>query len=88
LERQSAIDVLNKANKKPLTFHKRIRKKRFAISVATLKVPLLANMGSGDDIVDLNYNIKDDKNWRVNAVDSGKSFDHFMFIYQTICVYI
>jgi len=88
LERQRATDVLSKANKKPSS-HKRIRKKRTAIPVATPKVPSLASMGSGDGIVGLNYNMKDDKNWRVDPADRGKSFDYFMFIYKTqiICTY-
>lgn len=71
MERQRATDVLSKGNKKPSS-HKRIRKKRTAIPVATPKVPSLASMGSGDGIVGLNYNIKDDKNWRVDLADRGR----------------
>lgn len=73
MERQRATDVLSKTSKKSLS-HKRIRKKRTAIPVATPKVPSLASMGSGDGIVGLNYNMKDDKNWRVDSADRGKFF--------------
>lgn len=69
MERQRA-DVLGKANKKPPS-HKRIRKKRTAIPVAAPKVPSLASMGSGDGIVGLNYNVKEDKTWRVNPTERG-----------------
>ncbi|XP_029033952.1 rho GTPase-activating protein 190 isoform X4 [Osmia bicornis bicornis] len=72
LERQKVADVLGKANKKPPS-HKRIRKKRTAIPVAAPKVPSLASMGSGDGIVGLNYNIKEDKNWRVNPAERVSS---------------
>ncbi|XP_076636409.1 rho GTPase-activating protein 190 isoform X1 [Colletes latitarsis] len=72
LERQRMADVLVKANKKPAT-HKRIRKKRIAIPVAAPKVPSLVSMGSGDGIVSLNYNIKEDKNWRGDPVERGVS---------------
>lgn len=70
MERQRATDVLCKSSKKSLS-HKRIRKKRTAIPVATPKVPSLASMGSGDGL-GMNYNMKDDKNWRVDPVDRGK----------------
>ncbi|KAI4504260.1 hypothetical protein M0802_000731 [Mischocyttarus mexicanus] len=72
LERQKVVDTLGKVNKKPLT-HKRIRKKRIAIPVATPKVPSLASMGSGDGIVGMNYNLKDDKNWRMDPVERVSS---------------
>lgn len=70
-ERQKIVDASGKVNKKPLT-HKRIRKKRIAIPVATPKVPSLASMGSGDGIVGMNYNLKDDKNWRIDPAERGK----------------
>ncbi|XP_024940341.1 rho GTPase-activating protein 190 isoform X7 [Cephus cinctus] len=72
LERQRISDVLGKMNKKPST-HKRTRKKRTAIPVATPKVPSLASMTSGDGIVGLNYTMKDDKSWRMDPAerDSG-----------------
>ncbi|XP_025993656.1 rho GTPase-activating protein 190 isoform X3 [Solenopsis invicta] len=72
LERQRATDALIKGNKK-CSSHKRIRKKRTAIPVATPKVPSLASMGSGDGIVGLNYNMKDDKNWRVDPAERVSS---------------
>lgn len=72
LERQKIVDALGKVNKKPLT-HKRIRKKRIAIPVATPKVPSLASMGSGDGIVGMNYNLKDDKNWRIDPAERVSS---------------
>ncbi|XP_076178702.1 rho GTPase-activating protein 190 isoform X3 [Ptiloglossa arizonensis] len=73
LERQRGVaDVLCKVTKKPAT-HKRIRKKRTAIPVAAPKVPTLASMGSGDGIVGLNYNVKEDKNWRGDPVERGSS---------------
>lgn len=78
LERQRATDALIKGNKKPSS-HKRIRKKRTAIPVATPKVPSLASMGSGDGIVGLNYNMKDEKNWRVDPAERGKIFFSFIF---------
>lgn len=82
MERQRATDVLNKTSKKSLS-HKRIRKKRTAIPVATPKVPSLASMGSGDGIVGLNYNMKDDKNWRVDSADRGKNlFAFFSFFFS------
>lgn len=87
LERQRATDIMGKANKKPSS-HKRIRKKRTAIPVATPKVPSLASMGSGDGIVGLNYNMKDDKNWRVDPADRGAYFSFFFFFLTFICVYI
>lgn len=62
-------DILGKVNKKP-AMHKR-RKKRTAIPVATPKVPPLASLGSGDGIVGLNYNVKEDKNWRVDPTERG-----------------
>lgn len=70
LERQKVADVMGKANKKALS-HKRIRKKRTAIPVATPKVPSLAGIGTNDGIVGLNYTIKDDKNWRVDSLERG-----------------
>lgn len=86
LERQRVTDVLGKANKKPST-HKRIRKKRTAIPVATPKVPLLASMvGSGDGIVGLNYNMKDDKNWRIDPADRGMNF-FYIYWYSFLVVY-
>lgn len=72
-------DALGKANKKSSS-HKRIRKKRTAIPVATPKVPSLASMGSGDGIVGLNYNMKDDKNWRIDPTDRGKNTSLFLFL--------
>ncbi|XP_015111308.1 rho GTPase-activating protein 190 isoform X4 [Diachasma alloeum] len=68
LERQRVADVIAKANKKPTT-HKRTRKKRAAIPVATPKVPSLGSMTSGDGIVGLNYSIKDDKTWRIDLTE-------------------
>ncbi|XP_044016188.1 rho GTPase-activating protein 190 isoform X6 [Aphidius gifuensis] len=69
LERQRGVtDVLAKSIKKPAT-HKRIRKKRAAIPVATPKVPSLASMGGNDGIVGLNYSIKEDKNWRIDPTE-------------------
>lgn len=87
LERQRVTDALGKANKKPSS-HKRIRKKRTAIPVATPKVPSLASMGSGDGIVGLNYNMKEDKNWRVDPVDRGTNyyFSLFFSFSSTFCV--
>lgn len=71
LERQRGVtDVLAKSIKKPAT-HKRIRKKRAAIPVATPKVPSLASMGGNDGIVGLNYSIKEDKNWRIDPTERG-----------------
>uniref|UniRef100_A0A0C9QV64 RhoGAPp190_1 protein n=1 Tax=Fopius arisanus TaxID=64838 RepID=A0A0C9QV64_9HYME len=68
LERQRVADVIAKANKKPTT-HKRTRKKRAAIPVATPKVPSLGSMTSGDGIVGLNYSVKDDKTWRIDLTE-------------------
>ncbi|XP_012277348.1 rho GTPase-activating protein 190 isoform X12 [Orussus abietinus] len=68
LERQRVADVIGKGTKKPSS-HKRIRKKRTAIPVATPKVPSLVSMGSGDGIVGLNYTMKEEKNWRVEPVE-------------------
>lgn len=76
LERQRVADVLGKVNKKPPS-HKRIRKKRTAIPVAAPKVPSLASMGSGDGIVGLNYNVKEDKSWRVNPTERGIICIHY-----------
>lgn len=72
-------EALGKANNKKTSSHKRTRKKRTAIPVATPKVPTLAGMpGSGggignfgDGIVGLNYSMKDDKNWRVDPTERG-----------------
>ncbi|XP_044016190.1 rho GTPase-activating protein 190 isoform X8 [Aphidius gifuensis] len=73
LERQRGVtDVLAKSIKKPAT-HKRIRKKRAAIPVATPKVPSLASMGGNDGIVGLNYSIKEDKNWRIDPTERVSS---------------
>lgn len=80
LERQRTTDALIKGNKK-CSSHKRIRKKRTAIPVATPKVPLLASMGSGDGIVGLNYNMKDEKNWRVDPTERGKIASSFIYIF-------
>lgn len=71
-ERQRSVDLLGKANKKPST-HKRIRKKRTAIPVATPKVPLLSSLGSGEGIPGLNYSMKEDKTWRHDTMDRGKT---------------
>lgn len=70
---------MSKTSKKSLS-HKRIRKKRTAIPVATPKVPSLASMGSGDGIVGLNYNMKDEKNWRVDPADRGNFLKIFFSI--------
>lgn len=75
-------EALSKANNKKISSHKRTRKKRTAIPVATPKVPTLAGMpGSGggmanfgDGIVGLNYSMKDDKNWRVDPTERGTVF--------------
>lgn len=66
MERQRIADISGKANKKPPS-HKRIRKKRTPIFVASPKVP--SSMGSGDSI-GLNYNIKEVK-LRVNPTERG-----------------
>ena len=68
---ETIADLLGVANKKA-SAHKRIRKKRTAIPVATPKVPTLANMKSGDGIVGLNYGVKEDKSWRVDPNERGK----------------
>ncbi|XP_033214904.1 rho GTPase-activating protein 190 isoform X3 [Belonocnema kinseyi] len=62
---ETIADLRGVANKKAPA-HKRIRKKRTAIPVATPKVPSLASMKSGDGIVGLNYGVKEDKSWRVD----------------------
>ncbi|XP_066603982.1 rho GTPase-activating protein 190 isoform X2 [Prorops nasuta] len=75
LERQRQIaDTLGKANKKSST-HKRMRKKRTAIPVATPKVPSLASMGSGDGILGINYikDSRDEKMWRVDPAERVSS---------------
>lgn len=69
LERNKVADVFNKGNKKSAS-HKRIRKKRTAIPVATPKVPSLASIGSADAAH--NYSIKDDKSWRVDSMERGQ----------------
>ncbi|XP_048511915.1 rho GTPase-activating protein 190 isoform X2 [Athalia rosae] len=71
-ERQRTIDLLGKVNKKSST-HKRIRKKRTAIPVATPKVPTLASLGSGEGITGLNYTMKEDKNWRHDTMERVSS---------------
>ncbi|XP_028519787.1 rho GTPase-activating protein 190 isoform X2 [Apis cerana] len=68
LERQRIADISGKANKKPPS-HKRIRKKRTPIFVASPKVP--SSMGSGDGI-GLNYNVKEVK-LRVNPTERESS---------------
>ncbi|XP_043801335.1 rho GTPase-activating protein 190 isoform X1 [Apis laboriosa] len=68
LERQRIADISGKANKKPPS-HKRIRKKRTPIFVASPKVP--SSMGSGDSI-GLNYNVKEVK-LRVNPTERESS---------------
>ncbi|XP_032451674.1 rho GTPase-activating protein 190 isoform X7 [Nasonia vitripennis] len=81
LERQRVAEALGKANNKKTSSHKRTRKKRTAIPVATPKVPSLVGMpGSGggmgnfgDGIVGLNYSMKDDKNWRVDPTERVSS---------------
>ncbi|XP_076751830.1 rho GTPase-activating protein 190 isoform X3 [Xylocopa sonorina] len=76
LERQRVAGILSKTNKKPPS-HKRTRKKRAPIFVAGPTVPSLSNVGSGDGIVGLNYNVKEDKNWRTNPAErvSSESLD-------------
>ncbi|XP_046620253.1 rho GTPase-activating protein 190 isoform X2 [Neodiprion virginianus] len=71
-ERQRPMEFLGKGNKKSLT-HKRIRKKRTAIPVATPKVPLLSSLGGGEGITRLNYTIKEDKNWRHDTMERVSS---------------
>ncbi|XP_011497182.1 PREDICTED: rho GTPase-activating protein 190 [Ceratosolen solmsi marchali] len=79
LERQRVAEALSKVNNKKLSSHKRTRKKRTAIPVATPKVPQLSGMsgviGSGlsDGIIGLNYNMKDDKSWRIDLNDRASS---------------
>lgn len=68
LERQRIADISGKANKKPPS-HKRIRKKRTPIFVASPKVP--SSMGSGDSI-GLNYNVKEIKP-RINPTERESS---------------
>lgn len=74
LERQRVAEILGKNSNKKGMSHKRTRKKRAAIPVATPKVPMLSNMGAGQDgIVGLNYNsMKEDKNhWRMESTERG-----------------
>uniref|UniRef100_A0ABD2W3P8 Rho GTPase-activating protein 190 n=1 Tax=Trichogramma kaykai TaxID=54128 RepID=A0ABD2W3P8_9HYME len=79
LERQKVIaEALGKLpNNKKLSSHKRQRKKRTAIPVATPKVPSLPGLGTpgmlADGIVGLNYTVKDDKSWRLDGNDQGSS---------------
>lgn len=87
LERQRVADVIAKANKKPTT-HKRIRKKRAAIPVATPKVPSLGSMASGDGIVGLNYSVKDDKTWRIDITERGKRFHCFTELFRLFMLII
>lgn len=83
-QRGGVADVLGKINKKPQS-HKRIRKKRTAIPVAAPKVPSLASMGSGDGIGGLNYNAKEDKNWRINLTERGMHLLYFHYIFSRDC---
>ena len=84
LERQRVAEALGKANNKKLSSHKRTRKKRTAIPVATPKVPSLVGLSvplgvggviSGgsltDGIVGLNYSLREDKSWRVDPAERG-----------------
>ncbi|XP_058794856.1 rho GTPase-activating protein 190 isoform X2 [Phymastichus coffea] len=81
LERQKVAEALGKAiNNKKLSSHKRTRKKRTAIPVATPKVPTLAGIAGGggavltDGIVGLNYTaVKDDKGWRIDSTEKVSS---------------
>lgn len=78
LERQRMVaDALSKVNNKKSSSHKRSRKKRTAIPVATPKVPTLGGMPGGgmvDGIVGLNYSVKDDKSWRMDSTEKGEFF--------------
>ncbi|KAJ8665241.1 hypothetical protein QAD02_006903 [Eretmocerus hayati] len=80
LERQRVAEALGKANNNRKTSsHKRTRKKRTAIPVATPKVPSMISGMSGvgaalsDGIVGLNYSAKDDKSWRMDSAERVSS---------------
>ncbi|XP_014212996.1 rho GTPase-activating protein 190 [Copidosoma floridanum] len=78
LERQRIAEALGKLNNKKISSHKRTRKKRTAIPVATPKVPSLSGISGGggpltDGIIGLNYSVKDDKSWRVDSTERVSS---------------
>lgn len=70
---ETLADYVGSVNKKT-SAHKRIRKKRTPIPVATPKVPSLTSMKSGEGIVGLNYGMKEDKNWRMDPNERGEIF--------------